>query len=144
MFSCMRPHMIFTLVGILLSNCMHPHMNFTLVACDRIVRPVHDWYYHPARSVRHDHPNSPFSDVPNRSKIFSSNFIHICSSKKFHRIRFSGQLGRNDSNCFVLQTHIYEIIGSGSAYILLGPTLSYLCGISHSSVFPIFSNFILT
>ena len=71
-------------------------------------------------------------------------FIHVRSFEKFGRIYPNVQFGLDHSDHSVLQTHRFEVMSSGSTYILLDLMLSCLCGIAHNSVFLIFSNFILT
>ena len=150
MFSCIRPHTTFILVARPLHSVVcirtwplfYPHATvLTIQPHDpiiHIVQLVHDPYGRPDRPSTHS-----FRTIP---KSFRAIHPHssVCPSRQFGRIRPSRQFITNYPNHYVLQTHNYKLIGFGFAYILLDPMLSSLCGISHSSVSPIFSNFILT
>ena len=74
----------------------------------------------------------------NETELFRKSFQiypHSLSRNFIHEHPF-GQLSLDH---LVLHTLRYEIMYSGSTYILLESMLSYRCGISDNSVFPIFS-----
>ena len=135
-------HIKFTLLEWTSRSVMRSHIKFTLVAwnpCSITVR---------ARSVSSSWPTR--ASGPTRNRFMHSQPIHSGRLELFKNyFGSSSTLFPNNSahitiDRSMLQAHTYKVMVSGSGYIPLDPMLSCLYGIYDSSIFPIFSNFILT
>ena len=85
------------------------------------------------RTVQTGLENRPNRPKPSCPKNVSKTSENVMSEKHMHAHTNACHLER-----FVLHTVWYEVMSFGSAYIFKDPDLSYLCGISHSFVSPLF------